>query len=77
MVPIFMLKDAESRFVKGDDGLREYMRTEYGNPDSAWVVAEEGRIDGHGKGVRNTSRLRARFSRTPIKVPPKGEKAHT
>ena len=40
MVPIFMLKDAESRFVKGDDGLREFLRTEYGDPDSTWIVAE-------------------------------------
>ena len=62
MVPIFMLKDAESRFMEGDDGLREFLRTEYGNPDSAWVVAEGKSANGRDGGRTKRSRLRALIS---------------
>jgi hypothetical protein len=43
MTPIFMIKDAQSRFDGRHDEFSEYLRTEYGSPDGAWIMGDGAR----------------------------------
>ncbi len=58
MTPIFMVKDGASRYDGRNDGLREYLRTEYGSSNVAWLIADGRFEDTKPSKAGSTGRLR-------------------
>ncbi len=63
MTPIFMVKDGASRYDGRNDGLREYLRTEYGSPDTGWLIADAEPQDGKPPKMKLAARLRSWIGR--------------
>jgi len=63
MTPIFMVKDGASKYDGRNDGLREYLRTEYGSPNAAWLFADGEPQDGKQPKVKLVGRLRSWIER--------------
>jgi hypothetical protein len=63
MTPISMMKNADIRLGGRNDRFREYMRTEYGSPDAAWIVADAVRPKVSSKSGRSGGRVWRWFAR--------------
>lgn len=57
MTPMFMLKDAESRFDGRHDEFSEYLRTEYGSAETAWILADGAESEKRSDGEKFSARF--------------------
>jgi len=72
MTPIFMLESAENRFDGRHDEFSEFMRTEYGSHDVAWILVDGTKSKARSNGDGFVARLRRWFSGKPMSTSPEG-----
>jgi len=72
MTPIFMLESAESRFDGRHDEFSEFMRTEYGSHDAAWILADGAKSRARSNGHGFVAGIWRWFSGKPMSASPEG-----